>query len=404
MHAAVKGHDQAVAMLLDNGAALGATDRKGQTAFELARTAKRLAVARLLVAAGADYQPEYDHAHGEGQRCPICFRDILAGAGNYCSHWVCTKEGPEYSWFRSVDFNDEVRELTERAGSLEPDERASVEENAPDEVGELITRAGEYGSDYVVHEPGVVKVRWDTEGMLSGAGVDLFHPESGFGGRVKREAAAALRWLRSNFGDRDGASHPPSIVVKSVSSRHVAVWNDDLDNDGECDDDNGACPFCKATDGCSHLLAFIDVTFAEIGGGTFFDLKDQAVEGMDEAVKAFLKAEQAGQAMPDLQLYRLAQLVKEVRSEIGGNLDDENLRGPCYNSFLDYLGDLLYSIPGVIETCSEFDEGGPRGSSSNRAYWVKYAKRVAKAALRQIEKEAEILKRLSTQNSQAAAT
>jgi hypothetical protein len=49
-------------------------------------------------------------------------------------------------------------------------------------------------------------------------------------------------------------------------------------------------------------------------------------------------------------------------------------------------------MPGVVETRFDYEGGWAGQSSLYRLFWVKYAKRVAKAALRQVEQEAESLK------------
>jgi hypothetical protein len=165
---------------------------------------------------------------------------------------------------------------------------------------------------------------------------------------------------------------------------------DNLDDEfSELDED--ACPFCGSQEGCAHLLALIDVTFGVIEGGTFYVLEPKAVEVMDRAIKRLLKASKTKQQLPAVVPGRLAVLVEEVRHQIGKSLEEEDLR-TCYSSFIRYLSDLLGAMPGVVETSYDVDQGWPGSSSLCRAYWVKYAKRVAKAALRQLEGEAKLSK------------
>lgn len=109
---------------------------------------------------------------------------------------------------------------------------------------------------------------------------------------------------------------------------------------------------------------------------------------MDSAIKKLLKTRKTKKQLAAIVPYRLAQLVEEVREEIGESLEEEDLR-TCYRSFIDYLCDLLDDIPGVVESSCDF-EGGPGMSSTYQTYWVKNAKRVAKAVLKQIKEEAKI--------------
>jgi hypothetical protein len=153
------------------------------------------------------------------------------------------------------------------------------------------------------------------------------------------------------------------------------------------------CPICGSTEGCVHLLLHIDVTFSEMHGGTFFDLEPKAVEVLDNAIMKLLKAQKKMKQLPASVPRRLADLVEEVREQIGDSLEEENLRS-CYSSFLRYLSDLLDALPGVIETSYDFDNGFPGFASLYQSYWVKHAKRVAKAALQQIEREAKSLQQL----------
>jgi hypothetical protein len=151
--------------------------------------------------------------------------------------------------------------------------------------------------------------------------------------------------------------------------------------------DEDACPICGSTEGCAHLLADIDVTFGEIEGGTFYHLEPKAVEVLDSAITKLLKAKKTKKLMAAVVSDRLADLVEEVREENG------DVR-TCYGSFLRYLMDLLDAMPGVVETSYDFDPGVPGRASHYRAYWARYAKRVAKAALQEIEREAKSLQKL----------
>jgi hypothetical protein len=181
----------------------------------------------------------------------------------------------------------------------------------------------------------------------------------------------------------------------------MASADDDFDDEGDTSEEP-SCPHCGAeNDDCGHLLACIDVTFGEILGGTFYDRQEQAVEVMNQAVVALLRAlKKRGQDMKEIastlqkvQLYRLHVLVKEVQEETGKSLVEEGMR-TCYGAFLRYLDDLFEEMPGVVPTEWDF-EGGPGMSSLDKLYWSESAEQAAADALRQIEQEADSLRCLT---------
>src|SRR5262245_61841726 len=167
-----------------------------------------------------------------------------------------------------------------------------------------------------------------------------------------------------------------------------------LARDDDFDEDAGgevACPFCEAADdSCGHLLAYIDRTFGQIEGGTFFDHESRAVEILDQAIAPCLQTltakspRQRRQLLNRITPRRLATLVEEAEKE-------EDLR-VAYGAFLDYLDDLLLGLPNVVE--AEHDvEGGPGQSSLCKSYWAENGEQAAHDALTQIAKEAEALRR-----------
>lgn len=192
---------QDMVQVLSGRADLDLRSDNGLTALEAARENGHLDVCRALAEAGANYQPYYTYDHGEGQRCPICFADIQAGALETCSHWVCTTEGRDIAWFvRQVDFTEVVWEAASLVEELD-DEELAVLAGAPERVRAVVLGAREDGNLYWRADPELVLVGWETDGALSGAGYDYFHPGSGFGERVRTDAEAAIAWLKERTQD-----------------------------------------------------------------------------------------------------------------------------------------------------------------------------------------------------------
>jgi hypothetical protein len=50
-----------------------------------------------------------------------------------------------------------------------------------------------------------------------------------------------------------------------------------MNEDEDCEDEIG-CPFCKSTDGCSHLVASFDHENASVAGGLFFDRESEITD------------------------------------------------------------------------------------------------------------------------------
>lgn len=159
------------------------------------------------------------------------------------------------------------------------------------------------------------------------------------------------------------------------------------------------CPICEAMDGlCGHLLAQIDVTLGEMLGGKFFRHEGESFEALSDAVTGFVKSiqgkpdENVESLLTRIGMPRLATLARAAREEMGDSLDEEGV-GMCYGDFLDYLDDLYRDLPGVVAT--QYDLAGAPGESSLcEAYWCEDAVACVEKALRQIEEDAEALRRL----------
>jgi hypothetical protein len=136
----------------------------------------------------------------------------------------------------------------------------------------------------------------------------------------------------------------------------------------------------------------MSMTFGEIGGGTFFDVKEEAFEVMDRAIKELLRAKKTRQVLRQIEPDRLATLVREVQEEIGDSRKEED-PWTDYDAFLRYLRDLLDSMPHALETGFDIDDL-PGRSSAYHCYWVKHAGWVAKGVLRRIKEEAKSLRKL----------
>jgi hypothetical protein len=167
----------------------------------------------------------------------------------------------------------------------------------------------------------------------------------------------------------------------------------------EVADEGERCPICKARNAeCNHLLANVDITDGAIYGGAFYHSEDEAVDLLNGAVLSLLWAVREGPAssrrrLPNIQPYRLADLVERVWEEIGEALGAEDMR-TCSRAFVTYLDDLFQELPGVLPTY--YDSAGPGCSESHCCcYWAKAPEKAVKQALAQIAAETTTLRRLS---------
>ncbi len=165
-----------------------------QQAFELAADAGYLEIAGRLIQAGADYNFNYGYDHGEGQRCPVCYRQIMPGAVEICEHWICTREGREFSWY-SDDASDFSEELTDLYGLLEELDAQTGLDQAPPALNQTFRSLLQHDTGYWTYRDGVIEVRWSTGGMLNGSGFDYFHPDAGFAKKLKAELRQGIDWL-----------------------------------------------------------------------------------------------------------------------------------------------------------------------------------------------------------------
>ena len=191
--AAAAGFAEVVQHFVSAGALDGVPQWDVQSAFEAAADAGHKEVADILLEHGADLQGAYDFDHEEGERCPICYRPVWPGEGETCEHYICVSEGSDFIWFGGAEFNDELRELAAMLEGTPPE--FAVPRSAPDYVraaAEVIAADGPY---YWTKRDGIQTVRWETGGMLGGAGYDYFHPDPGFAERIADEIDAVRHWL-----------------------------------------------------------------------------------------------------------------------------------------------------------------------------------------------------------------
>jgi hypothetical protein len=169
-----------------------------QQAFEAAADEGHLDVARALEGEGADTRRrDLD----EGAPCPICLRFYHPGTAETCSHWVCASEGGELSWFAqgAADFSDAVSALVSFLEDNDDDVIASALAKAPEQVSALVHEVAADGAHFWCERPHVITESWETDGMLSGAGLYYYHPEgSRFTQVIHDEATACLRFLEQN--------------------------------------------------------------------------------------------------------------------------------------------------------------------------------------------------------------
>ena len=138
---------------------------------------------------------------------------------------------------------------------------------------------------------------------------------------------------------------------------------EDEDEDYESEEEAAEvehCPICDSAKGeCDHLLAAIDLTFYEIGGGTIFAHERTILDMMERLVAVGSDALKVAGASP-----ALAQAAAFVESDAQGGMSMGDAVSNNYPQLVEALCTLLEEDGDVTVTEGETDES----SSESRAY------------------------------------
>ena len=198
MIAAARGNIDAIHILVKAGASLESTCDGGFTALDIAVKHRQITSVRALLDHGAELNTQAISDQEGDQRCPICFRAINLGCGEYCRHWVATICEGAILYARVEEFRAAVEDFV----TLVLNNTWSQTELTRYLQGrfpalELIDQVESDAVAYWASDPHIKKHSWSVDNrMLSSAGTDYFHPDSRFPGRVVADARLCARHLR----------------------------------------------------------------------------------------------------------------------------------------------------------------------------------------------------------------
>ena len=136
-----------------------------------------------------------------------------------------------------------------------------------------------------------------------------------------------------------------------------------------------ACPHCRSTDDCPHLLAVIDRSCAECSGGALFGALDDLRELLAAKIGAALRSgKESWSSAGDAEIAAIAEEARE-------NYDPESPDAVYIDEdmFLEWIAEALLAA-GAEELPGSFvEEGGPGQSSALTLLYAAKPARVLKA-------------------------
>jgi len=128
-------------------------------------------------------------------RCPICYQAVSPGCCEVCEHWFGTNEGCDFLWWDTFP-NEEVHELESIV------EHIDVIDRPVPAYLEPILRSIYKRDESLWADNRTEKIRWESDGMASGAGYHWFHPNPHYASRLSNKFERAIRWLKKNMKDQ----------------------------------------------------------------------------------------------------------------------------------------------------------------------------------------------------------